>query len=60
MFTRILTALERKKIKSYLKQDGEKDAHIRVLATYGRRNLPVIKSDLELLDKFLTTYATKK
>ena len=59
MFTRILTETERKKMKSYLKQDGEKEMHIRVIASRAHRFLPVIRSDLELLEKLLATYMTK-
>jgi hypothetical protein len=61
MFQRILTDLERKAIKAYLKADGEKESVVRALASRARRHLPTIKSDLELLEKLLATYtqATK-
>ncbi len=56
MFSRILTDIERKRIKSYLKADGEKDVNIRQLIMRSRRHLPTIQSDLELLEKLLKTY----
>jgi hypothetical protein len=56
MFSRVLTAVERKKIKSYLAQDGEKGGHIRVIATRAKQFVPTIKSDLDLLEKLLETY----
>jgi hypothetical protein len=59
MFTRILTDLERKRIKSYLKADGEKDVNIRQLIMRSRRHIPTIRSDLDLLEKLLATYTAK-
>jgi DeoR/GlpR family transcriptional regulator of sugar metabolism len=56
MFTRILTDLERKRIKSYLKQDGEKEVLIRQLVSRARCQVPTIRSDLDLLEKLLKTY----
>jgi hypothetical protein len=57
MFSRILTEAERKKIKSYLKADGEKEMHIRVIATRAKQFLPAIRLDLDLLEKLLATYS---
>jgi hypothetical protein len=59
MFTRILTDLERKRIKSYLKQDGEKDVNIRQLVMRYKRDLPTIQSDMDLLERLLATYSRK-
>jgi hypothetical protein len=59
MFTRILTELERRRIQSYLKRDGEKESAIRTIATRARQNMPTIRSDLELLEKLLQTYAVR-
>jgi len=56
MFTRILTDVERKQIRSYLRQYGEKDVLIRSLVSRSKRHLPTIRSDLELLEKLLATY----
>ena len=60
MFTRILTELERKRAKAYLKADGEKESVIRALASRARRHLPLIRSDLDLLEKLLVTYQKGK
>jgi len=60
MFTRILTEVERKHIRAYLKQDGEKKVEIRKLVSGARKHLPTIRSDLELLEKLLATYTCKK
>jgi hypothetical protein len=60
MFTRILTDLERKRAKAYLKADGEKESVIRALASRARRHLPLIRSDLDLLEKLLVTYQKGK
>ena len=59
MFTRILTELERRRIQSYLKQDGEKKSAIRTIATRAKQHMPTIRSDLELLEKLLRAYAVK-
>ena len=59
MFTRILTEVERRHIKAYLKQDGEKEIQVRKVVYGARRHLPAIRSDLELLEKLLGTYTAK-
>lgn len=56
MFSRILTEIERKRIKTYLKQDGERDVNIRQLVMRSRRQLSTIKSDLELLERLVAAY----
>ena len=56
MFQRILTELERTSLKKYLKKDGEREAVIRALATRARRYLPMIRSDLELLERLVQIY----
>jgi len=59
MFTRILTEVERKHIRAYLKQDGEKEIQIRKVVYGARKHLPTIRSDLELLEKLLATYSVR-
>jgi len=59
MFTRILTELERRRIQSYLKRDGEKESAIRTIATRAKQHMPSIRSDLELLERLLQAYAIK-
>jgi len=56
MFSRILTEIERKRVKVYLKADGKKDVNIRQLAMRCRRHLPQIKEDLALLERLITAY----
>jgi len=60
MFTRILTDLERKRIYSYLKADGEKDINIRQLTMRCRRHLSQIKKDVEVLERLMRTYEKTK
>jgi len=60
MFQRILTELERKKLRAYLRADGEKGSVVRSLASRAKRHLPQIKADLELLEKLLETYERTK
>ena len=56
MYTRILTDLERKQAKAYVKQDGERTLNIQVLVSRARTHLPQIKQDLELLERLLAAY----
>ena len=56
MFTRILTDVERKKIEVWLKRNGEREVAVRKIAYLGKRDLPQIKSDLALLERFLAAY----
>ena len=60
MRSRILTDLERKQARAYVKQDGEKTLNIQVLVSRVRNYLPQIKRDLELLEKLLETYERTK
>jgi hypothetical protein len=56
MNPKILTELERKKIRAYLKADGEKDVYIRQLIFRGKRYLPQIRADLDLLERLVQVY----
>jgi hypothetical protein len=56
MYTRILTDLERKRIRGYLKADGERDVNIRQLVMRYRRDKQQIANDLKLLGELLTAY----
>ena len=56
MLTRLLTDLERKRIRSYLKADGEKTHAIRILVGRGKKFLPQIEEDTTLLKDLLQTY----
>jgi len=53
---RILTPLEREKVKAYLKADGEKGVHLRQLIYQSRQHLPTIVQDVALLQKLMKTY----
>jgi hypothetical protein len=54
--TCILTDLERKRIRRYLKADGEKDVNIRQLVMRHRKDKEKIRDDLALLDQLLKNY----
>jgi hypothetical protein len=56
MHPRILSPLEEKQIRSYLKQDGEKTLNIRVLVSRAKRQMPQIMQDITLLDRLLAAY----
>jgi len=60
MHSKILSDVERKLIRAFLKANGEKSMHMRVVATRARLYLPQIKRDLELLEKLLATYEKAK
>jgi len=59
MFTRILTDVERKRIRAYLKKDGTKETALRMITYRAKRYLPTIRSDLELLEELLQAYAVE-
>ena len=59
MHPRILSNLEEKRIRTYLKQDGEKETPVRNIASRAKQFLPQIRSDLDLLEKLLATYTAK-
>lgn len=56
MRTHVLTLEEKRKIQEYLRKDGKRDASVRQLVTRGRKYLPQIEHDIELLHKLLTRY----
>ena len=60
MFTRVLTELERKQARAYLKQDGEKTLNIRVLAIRAKKFLPQIEEDTQLLKRLVQSYEREK
>ena len=53
---RILSLLEEHQVKAFLKEDGGKNLNVRVLALRARKNLPEIRRELELLEKFVKAY----
>ena len=58
MFTRILTELERKQARDYIKKDGAKATIIRMMVMRYRRDRQRILDDLTLLDQLLAAYET--
>jgi len=60
MFTRLLTDLERKRLRAYLKANGERSSVVRALASRARRYLPQIEEDLQLLRSLLEAYEQQK
>jgi len=57
---RVLSHVEERYINAFLRQDGEKNVNLRVLAFQVRKHLPEIKRELELLDKFIREYQKTK
>jgi hypothetical protein len=60
MFTRILTEVERRRIKKYLQSDGERSAPIRMVVLRGKRFMPRIETDLALLKQLIDRYERTK
>lgn len=59
MHPRILSPLEERQIRSYLRHDGEKTVNIRVLVSRAKKQLPQIKQDVALLERLLAVYEKK-
>jgi len=59
MRARILSNLEEKQIRAYLKQDGEKNLNMRVLVSRAKKSLSQIRLDLQLLEQLLKRYSTE-
>jgi hypothetical protein len=47
-------------MERYLKADGEKDYLMRSLARYAKRDLPTLRADLNLVERFYKAYVPKK
>jgi hypothetical protein len=56
VYSRVLTQVEREKIRFYLKADGERDATIRMFVSRARRYRPQLEADLRLLDRLVARY----
>jgi hypothetical protein len=52
----VLTDLERRRIRAFNREDGERTPAMRGLATRCRQNLEEIEKDLELIRQFLRHY----
>jgi len=55
-----LTDEERRLVEKWLRADGEKETHIRVVAARARKFMPQIELDLALLKQLLKTYDRNK
>jgi hypothetical protein len=60
MFTRILTDVERGRIKKFVRRDGEKGIGVRKIVYGAKKHLPTIEADLALLKQLLQTYEQKR
>jgi hypothetical protein len=60
MFTRVLTDLERRRIKEYLRANGERDRAIQNVVYRTRKYVPAIKQDIDLLEKLVRKYDAQK
>ena len=60
MFTRILTNLERQRIRGFLREDGRRDVVIRSLVSRSKRHLGQIEADLKLLYQLTEKYRKAK
>ncbi len=60
MHPRILSPLEERQIRAYLKANGEKNLNVRVLVTRGRKYLPQIEKDAALVKELLARYERNK
>ena len=59
MHKSILSDLERRRIKAFIKADGKKETFMTVLAARCRKHLPKIREDLVLIEGFMATYEGK-
>jgi hypothetical protein len=58
--TSVLSDLERRRIHSFLKADGDRTSAMRGLATRCRHGLPRIEEDIALIKQFLEHYEKAK
>jgi hypothetical protein len=56
MYSRILTDVERRIIRTYLKTNGKRDSTIRVFVSRARRYRVQIRTDLRLLEDLVARY----
>jgi hypothetical protein len=60
MFTRVLTDLERRQAKDFLKHNGTKTPNLQVLVSRARKYLPNIDADVEMLKRLIQAYDASK
>jgi hypothetical protein len=56
LFTRILTDLERERVKEFLRENGRRGVVIRSLMSRTNKHIGKIEADLELLHKLAEKY----
>jgi hypothetical protein len=60
MFTRVLTDLERRQAKDFLKHNGPKTPSVQVIVSRARKYLPKINADVQLLERLIQAYEASK
>jgi len=60
MFTRVLTDLERRQAKDFLKHNGAKTPSVQVIVSRARKYLPKINGDIQLLERLIQAYEASK
>jgi len=60
MFTRVLTDLERRQVKDFLKHNGRRTPAIQVIVCRARKYLPSINTDVQLLERLIQAYDISK
>jgi len=60
VFTRVLTDLERRQAKDFLKHDGAKTPNVQVIVSRARKYLPKINADVQLLERLIQAYEASK
>jgi len=60
MFTRVLTDLERRQTKDFLKHNGAKTPNVQVIVSRARKYLPKINADVQLLERLIQAYEASK
>jgi hypothetical protein len=56
MYSRILTYVERKRLRKYLRTDGKRDSTIRIYVWRAKQYRAQIQSDLALLEELIVKY----
>jgi len=60
MFTRVLTDLERRQAKDFLRHSNARTPSVQVIVSRARKYLPNIKADIELLERLVQAYEASK
>ena len=60
MFTRVLTDLERRRARDYLRRGGPRTPAVQVIVSRARKYLPKINADVQLLERLIQAYEASK